>query len=961
MPRRSRLRPSRFARPFFEELESRALPATVPWPGLSNPIVEAEGNDTLNLANDLGSASATGRLEAVGTIGDSPAGAADVDWFKFTLTSAATVRLRTLNEGADTDQVSVLGLYGSNPADPTNFAYQFRLIAQDDGADRGGDAELEYTLGPGTYFVAVSGSGNRHFHPHLAASGLEGSTGDYGLLLTADNLATVPKILATDPADGAELDRSPLAVRVRLSAALSAGQTLSIRDENDNAASVTFNFNATIREARLILRRALAEGTYRISLRAGAGVELEGTSFTVSGVEGAAGAGAAGNDSADTAIDLGDITSAGPIQRTGAIGDDPFYDPTSADPTANRLAADVDLYHFRLSGPGRFALISEVFAQRLGLGLNPGLSLFRRDEDTGELVLVAGNNNTFNPVRSALNTPVLQFDPALFAGLTAGDYYLAVSATGNVPDPLLGLNPGDGGIFDPNAAHSGSVGTTTGAYVLNVRVQADNLAPRVTATTPAAAATLAAPPTTITVTFDEPVNLQQLGYAEFQQTPNSVAVPAVFVRGSDGIDYVPRFISYDTTTNQATFLMLEPLPNGAAELHLSPGLGLSDLAGNALAGNDPSGDFVVRFSLNAPPRGSAGDPLVYLGQEPNDSLEQPQAVGALFPLELQNGVTFRRDFTADPGSAPADTEDFFQFEVLQSRPYIFTMPSEFGLPPGTRPQLHTPAGTVINVTLGAPITLAAGTYVVRLGGWLDTDAASVTYDLVISNGASAESPTPLTAGPAPALRIRLASVPPVTPSTPGATPSTPSTPVVVNVPTTNTTAPNLAPGLLIALRSGPVGGETGGAAASSSADRLALGDTGTGPGGGLRTLLLTLTLSSTDEQKKDDSQFAEVVSRVWKEFLDGMPWLGGMSASLGQLADPAAAAVAEALVDEVFRLDGGASIIATGDEDADVPAGEMVEEEVAPWLALEALGLVAAAGRVERGRRRRALVEEAVR
>ena len=37
----------------------------------------------------------------------------------------------------------------------------------------------------------------------------------------------------------------------------------------------------------------------------------------------------------------------------------------------------------------------------------------------------------------------------LFAGLSAGEYYVAVSSRQNVPDPNHGVLPGSNGVFDP--------------------------------------------------------------------------------------------------------------------------------------------------------------------------------------------------------------------------------------------------------------------------------------------------------------------------------------------------------------------------------------------------------------------------------------------------------------------------------------------------------------------------------
>src|SRR5262249_41013546 len=153
------------------------------------------------------------------------------------------------------------------------------------------------------------------------------------------------------------------------------------------------------------------------------------------------------------------------LRLTGAIGDDPAYTNRNRTPTLANRAFDVDLYHFEVSGAGRYALTAEVFAGRIGSPLDPGLSLFRAD-DTGPLAFVASNNNTLNDVVATNFTIPLYTDAELSVGLTAGDYYVAVSGNGNVPDPATGEAPGTGNIFDPNISHSGKGGSTTGRYVL---------------------------------------------------------------------------------------------------------------------------------------------------------------------------------------------------------------------------------------------------------------------------------------------------------------------------------------------------------------------------------------------------------------------------------------------------------------------------------------------------------------
>jgi hypothetical protein len=75
----------------------RSLPSVTAWPGLLRPLAETEPNDTLDQAQDLGNLTLSARGEAVGTIGNGPAGAADVDWYRFTLDGPARVTLATLD------------------------------------------------------------------------------------------------------------------------------------------------------------------------------------------------------------------------------------------------------------------------------------------------------------------------------------------------------------------------------------------------------------------------------------------------------------------------------------------------------------------------------------------------------------------------------------------------------------------------------------------------------------------------------------------------------------------------------------------------------------------------------------------------------------------------------------------------------------------------------------------------
>src|SRR4051812_47551478 len=92
-PSRCRQRSRRRVAPVFlhlEQLESRCLLSAAPFAAVQ-PVAELENNDTLSHAQPLNLMS--GLAQATGTIGNSPTGDADVDWYSFTLTQSAAVQL----------------------------------------------------------------------------------------------------------------------------------------------------------------------------------------------------------------------------------------------------------------------------------------------------------------------------------------------------------------------------------------------------------------------------------------------------------------------------------------------------------------------------------------------------------------------------------------------------------------------------------------------------------------------------------------------------------------------------------------------------------------------------------------------------------------------------------------------------------------------------------------------------
>ncbi len=389
----------------------------------------------------------------------------------------------------------------------------------------------------------------------------------------------------------------------------------------------------------------------------------------------------------------------------------------------------------------------------------PGVSLFEQEPGDGSLQFVAGDNNTYDPVETTQGyLEPLYDDSALYASLTAGVYYLAVADGFNTPSPLEGFPAGSYGVLDPNVPGSAQNGFTTGPYVLNVLVQPTPEPPHVVSTSPADGATLAQPPTQLTVTFNEPVNIAQLAYQTYQVTGEN-ALKSVYIEGADETEYYPRFESYDSTTNQATFLMLDGLPDGDYQLHLSGSAGMTDLGGNQLVGNEPDGDYVVSFAVDGPSRGIGGNPLDWSDQETNDAIQDPQDLGVLFPDELAAGVTITRDFLQDPTSAPRDTADVYEFQTIQDGSYLFSL-SGASLPEDVTLTLMDSSGQILPLSPIGPTALygqlAPGTYLLMVSGW---DPAPGGRHLLPARVESPESANdnapPLLSGPAPAVAIRF--------------------------------------------------------------------------------------------------------------------------------------------------------------------------------------------------------------
>jgi hypothetical protein len=852
-------------------------------------------------------------------------GKADVAWYQFALNSAATVSLTTFDPAGssfagvislynnDPDAlVQNLGadgitVYANDPLDPIGH----RMVDQAVGTANGGTV-LTWNLAAGTYFIAVTGAGNQYFHPFIADSGLPGSSGAFQLAVEADPLAVnTPVVLESTPADQSVLSSSPLVLRVDINQGIDPNSFV-LNQPSGNTIQLLYSADGTFTtgvqsvflqahfspptndplspgadELQLTPDAPLQNGFYRLFLQ-GIGTLASPNTDTTIHFQVSSSAALSGDDTAATAHDLGNLSKSGLLQVAGTIGSDPyysFYDPNNPNPSYpsfaypdNYAGADVNLYHFRISTPGNYILLAEAFAGRIGSPLDAGLSLFRLQGS--QLVLVTANDNTFNGTTALgdngyFGTPLFT-DPFLTAGLTAGDYYLAVSSGANTPDASLGRQVGVNGVFDPNFAHSGVSGPnningyTIGDYVLNLRVAPNPGPPHVVAVTPSNSGRPIASPTQIVVQFNQAMNLQSEAYAAYSFN-GSTALRSVWVHAADGIDYFPRFVSYDPNTFTATFQMLDALPNGTDVLHLSGGNGLTNLGGTPLAGNSPGGDYVVSFVVTGS-AGGAGGLVQFVDQEPNNSLAQAQNLGILFPGMQQAGIPIIRDFSNAPPGSVADSADYFRFQVTQARQYTFTL-NGTGLPAGAVPTIMTTTGVVLipaiatfNGGVVATIFLMSGTYVVEVGGWTPTQAQSVGYRLYVTIGQTADNPTPLTVGAAPALSIRLFNAgPPTVANTPTFVLPTGTLGIVPASLISGNSLPalvNLLPSSLLA--NGAIGGVTGPGGVETA------GGHSTGPLSGSSTLDDVLELLVLTQFGGDDSTDMESFSlRTWFESYSG--------------------------------------------------------------------------------------------
>ncbi len=504
-------------RAFLEPLEDRRLLSVT---------TEIEPNDTVTHAQSMGNFN-NQSVDISGFAGDGASGAKDVDFYQITLAQATHLTLTVT--GTDSANLNaVVGLYNTdlgNSFDPSVYSGH-RLLEQSVGAN--GSATLSRDIAPGTYYVAISGEGNRYFFPLLQNSGRDGQTGAYLLHIDGAAIPSPSSVLSTDFKDVTTFDANnfpivhtpPQVLHVDMSGPLDPNADIQLYDIDYNPIAFSSSFSTTASELQIKPSQALAPNTYQLfTYDSNSNLVIE-LYFTVDGISGDTSGHAP--DTVDHARDLGSLSGNGAATfATGTIGDNSLYTPLDSngnavlDPAIADVANQVDVYHFTISGSaGRpFDFVADASAGRIGSGLDPAMTLFRMQNGAPVAIAGSGNvaDNTAAEVESGGGTATFPyyFESHIAISLTPGDYYLAIGSGNNYADPTAPRDFGASGVFDPLVSQSSLAGNSTGPYVLSV--SATSTPPTITSTDHATFTTGAAGSFTITTSGSGTVALDDTG------------------------------------------------------------------------------------------------------------------------------------------------------------------------------------------------------------------------------------------------------------------------------------------------------------------------------------------------------------------------------------------------------------------------------------------------------------------
>jgi hypothetical protein len=363
---------------------------------------------------------------------------------------------------------------------------------------------------------------------------------------------------------------------------------------------------------------------------------------------------------------------------------------------------DVDLYRLELQGNGLQAVNLRLLSKSFGSSLDGALSIF---DQAGQLLAVCTSQR--HPEPGTFRT-----EPVLRVGLEPGVYYIGVSSESNLPTVA------DGFRFTALAAGRSAIGGT-GDYVVLVSTETDESSPEWRSSSILPGAVLSSPPSWISLTFSEWVDVTRLwGQA--------------VLTDSAGNSHPMDVVGFDGDTNTVTALVFSRLPAGEYTLRI-PSVAVVDAAGRTLAD-----DVLLTFRVasSSPPWGELGVDLV------QDTLRH------LFVTELTSGVVLRGQIDE------AGDREAFPFELPGQQLYGVGLSA----PEGTEVYVLDSSGRAVvslrsngSLTTG-PVWLNAGRYTL----WVKGAAETGPYSVQIGTLGGAIPEVPITYDmPVPKVELRI--------------------------------------------------------------------------------------------------------------------------------------------------------------------------------------------------------------
>ena len=265
----------------------------------------------------------------------------------------------------------------------------------------------------------------------------------------------------------------------------------------------------------------------------------------------------------------------------------------SGDLNVESIPNDVALYQFTLAKGHFWRVGLEVSAERDGGNLNSVISLF---DAQGRLLASNHVGRASHP-----------FDPFLFAGLSAGTYYVDVSGSGNLPDI--------GGGYDPATGRPGiSQDQPGGPITLRLVADEADLPGALTDFRVGHADRLDPSPSSIALQFSQALDLDVPG-----KDTDAADGHWIDVVDASGHVWPVVLTSYDPSRARIEFAFATKLPAGAYQVRLPEVGGLVDLAGHRPKNPSLPAGVLATFAVSPRTVPAAKDDLSTISLDPNIS------------------------------------------------------------------------------------------------------------------------------------------------------------------------------------------------------------------------------------------------------------------------------------------------------------------------------------------------------